>query len=131
MSADTSQQVQDDFQGRRFPRSFAPVEIAREKEAISAEKVLHLSNRQARSEDILLSISIMDDCRELRQDPGSLPGPLLSHLHAVSENSLFHQASSPQTPQGAAERVAVVPQKAELLEAIRSNLLEWEERSIG
>ena len=107
-----------------------PVEIAREQEAISAEKVSF--TYPTASSPALEDISFdLDHGQMLGIIGGTGSGKstlvqLLSHLYTVSQGklALYHQGHSPKTLKEWREWVAVVPQKAELFRGtIRSNLL--------
>ena len=107
-----------------------PVEIAREQEAISAQKVSF--TYPTASSPALENISFdLDHGQMLGIIGGTGSGKstlvqLLSHLYTVSQGklALYHQGHSPKTLKEWREWVAVVPQKAELFRGtIRSNLL--------
>ena len=107
-----------------------PVEIAREQEAISAEKVSF--TYPTASSPALEDISFdLDHGQMLGIIGGTGSGKstlvqLLSHLYTVSQRklALYHHGHSPKTLKEWREWVAVVPQKAELFRGtIRSNLL--------
>ena len=107
-----------------------PVEIAREQEAISAQKVSF--TYPTASSPALENISFdLDHGQMLGIIGGTGSGKstlvqLLSHLYTVSQGklALYHQGHSPKTLKEWREWGAVVPQKAELFRGtIRSNLL--------
>ena len=115
-----------------------PVETAREKEAISAEKVSF--TYPTASSPALENISFDLDHRQMLGIIGGTGSgkstlvQLLSHLYAVSQGklALFHQGHSPKTLKEWREWVAVVPQKAELFRGtIRSNLLLGMEENLS
>ena len=115
-----------------------PVEIAREQEAISAEKVSF--TYPTASSPALENISFdLDHGQMLGIIGGTGSGKstlvqLLSHLYAVSQGelALYHQGHSPKTLKEWREWVAVVPQKAELFRGtIRSNLLLGMEENLS
>ena len=115
-----------------------PVEIAREQEAISAQKVSF--TYPTASSPALENISFdLDHGQMLGIIGGTGSGKstlvqLLSHLYTVSQGklALYHQGHSPKTLKEWREWVAVVPQKAELFRGtIRSNLLLGMEENLS
>ena len=115
-----------------------PVEIAREQEAISAQKVSF--TYPTASSPALENISFdLDHGQMLGIIGGTGSGKstlvqLLSHLYTVSQGklALYHQGHSPKTLKEWREWVAVVPQKAELFRGtIRSNLLLGTEEGLS